>query len=538
MAARVMETRRSPDEFDVWMGRIQERARPAAGPFFLVEPEVPLFDVYLDAFEALSPKQRQVHNCSCCRHFLRRYGGAVTVAENGEVVPLFWALADEQTDGVYEGVEDALARAVRAAPIRAVLIDSAEEWGNRATGSWSHFGVPSLARWRHPRKAAHEEAAEKREERGMLARALEEFSPEMVKQAQALLEADQLYRSEKVLGVAVWLDRLHARLAGVENRRLRDNLLWLAAATAPPGFAHVRSTMIGTLLDDLAQKLPIEAVRERFAAKMHPLQYQRPTAAPSEGQIAHAEKVVAELGAAGSLGRRFAKLEDLQTTWRPRDAAPSRPAGGGVFDYLRPGRSSGDVDLGAPPAPITWEKFARTVLPKAEQIELLLPERAAPYSALITASDPNAAPIIQWDRPEKRNPVTWYLYNGGSSPDAWNLPVIGWHPVTAIALSPPQWYPELPMDHHGKGVHLILEGCRDLRHGFAGGGGGGLFPEFLKSELREVRHTLEAHFLRAMIAGKDEASACGLRLAGNNWGAVVRVTAEGVKTSYRLDRWD
>ena len=64
-----------------------------------------------------------------------------------------------------------------------------------------------------------------------------------------------------------------------------DNLTWLAVATAPAGFCHVRSSMIGTLLEDVAAGMPFDAIKQRFDAKMHPLQYQRPTAMPSVPSI-------------------------------------------------------------------------------------------------------------------------------------------------------------------------------------------------------------------------------------------------------------
>ncbi len=56
---------------------------------------------------------------------------------------------------------------------------------------------------------------------------------------------------------------------------------------------------------------------------------------------------------------------------------------------------------------MTWEKFARTVLPDAETIELYVPAEAAPYVAMVTAANPQAPPILQWDRAERRNPVSW-----------------------------------------------------------------------------------------------------------------------------------
>src|SRR2546425_8355197 len=76
--------------------------------------------------------------------------------------------------------------------------------------------------------------------------------------------------------------------------------------------------MFGTLLEDISNGLPLPEVSKRFAEKMHPLRYQRPQAAPSEGQLAQAEKIVAQLGAAGSLARRFARLEEVETIWTPK----------------------------------------------------------------------------------------------------------------------------------------------------------------------------------------------------------------------------
>ena len=158
-----------------------------------------------------------------------------------------------------------------------------------------------------------------------------------------LLDSEQLYRSEKVAGPARWLMALHERLAAIKKKpHVREAIVWRAVATAPPGFCHVRSTMVGTLLADLAAHMPFHQVRRRFSDKMHPLQYQRPTAAPSAGNIAQAEKAMKELDAAGALARRFARLEDLQATlWTPpAPAAPPRE-GNGPFRSSEAGRMEG-----------------------------------------------------------------------------------------------------------------------------------------------------------------------------------------------------
>ena len=51
---------------------------------------------------------------------------------------------------------------------------------------------------------------------------------------------------------------------------------------------------------------------------------------------------------------------------------------------------------------------------------------------------------------------------------------------------------------------------------------------------------MEAYAKRAVVAGKDEAEACGISLQkGSSWDHTVRVTTkDDVTLSYKLDRWD
>ena len=180
-----------------------------------------------------------------------------------------------------------------------------------ATGKvWTHFAVGVPQAHAHPLLSASQVQAERREDHHMLARGLAEFPQELVERAHALLTSGTLYRSEKCIGVAAWLLALHQQLAGVKSARQKDALIWKAAATAPAGFAHVRSSMIGTLLEDLAAGLDSAAIKRRFDDKMAPSQYGRAQVAPSAGNIAQAEKVIAALKATGSLDRRFARQHE------------------------------------------------------------------------------------------------------------------------------------------------------------------------------------------------------------------------------------
>ncbi|MBC7978351.1 MAG: hypothetical protein H7138_25480 [Myxococcales bacterium] len=419
-----------------------------------------------------------------------------------------------------------------------MFLSSAASWGSAVKGPWPHLAVTPPAACVFPTTGiatAGQAAAERREDRKTLVRGLEEFPVEQVKRAAALLRSEALYRSEKCLGVAEWLIGVHDQRQKARSDRRRDNLLWLTVATAPPGFCHVRSTMIGTLLEDLVAGLPYASVQARFAAKMHPLQYQRPTAAPSAQNIARAEAIVAQLKTAGALDRRFATLDDIEAVWRPA-APPAQAKTGGVFSHLVARKEPRAIELDAPPTVMTWDKFSRTVLPEAAQIEYFVPASNQSYLALVTAKHAEAPPILQWDTPERRNPVSLYVYVNGSAPKDWNLPAEVYHPVTAITLSPAHWHSTSNASHQAPLALFVLEGARDLTYK----SGAGFFPEFLRSEYHAIRATMEAYAKAAVVDGKDKASACGISLQkSGTWNHRFRVIRrDGITQAYTLDRWD
>ncbi len=486
-------------------------------------------DVWKAYLAAFTPELRQHHNCHACRRFLEAYGGLAIMDERGNLTSAMWDPRDE--DHEYLGVFAAMAAAVARARVTGVHLSSEPVWGTPTTKQWTHLALRQEPHrvYRGKVLTAAQAMAEKKQDHDNVMRALADFSPEVIEQALVLLNTDALYRADKVLGPAQWLANLHAA-AKVGNR---TNVVWRAVASAPAGFCHPRSSMIGTLLEDLASGMSFEDVSRRFAAKMHPLAYQRPQAAPSEGQVKAAEALVEKLGIAPALRRRFARLEECETLWRPA-TAPDKGQSGGVFDHLLPDKSPPRLDV--PAQRITWTKFASTVLPDAVGLDVYLGHRVN-FGALVTAADPDAPPILQWDREGARNPVSWYLYNGGSTPAQWCVPS-GWAHVDAVVPNPVGWHrgaTDKKLEHQGERAFLIVRGARDSRHE---GAGAGLFPEILKSELHAARSVIEAHSRKSKIEGYDQSTACGVVVAEKDE-VRVRVThRSGNRFEYIIDRWD
>lgn len=517
-------------DYDAFLGRMNERflanCDSGAKPLFTTDAE-DLWSLYLGAFS--DQAERQYHNCHACRQFVERFGALATIGDDGMVAPAMWH--EDDAPEAYRPALAAMAKAVRRAKVTGVFLSSDAVWGTPETGVWHHLAVRPAASmvFKRATQTAGQAMAEKREDFKTVMHALNEFTQPHLENALTLLRSDALYRSEKVLGQAEWLHGLHVARAAAHGAG-KANAVWRAIATAPDGFCHPRSSMIGTLLEDIAAGKDFGEVSRAFAAKMDPLAYQRPQAAPTAGAIAAAEKVMQQLGAAGALARRFARLDEVQALWRPMPKKDEAPAGG-VFGHLKP-KGATAPSMRLPAKTMTWDKFQRTVLPTAERIEFLAPSHGS-YAALVTAVNAEAPPILQWDREDARNPVSWYLWNGGSPAAQWGLRGEEFHEVAAVALKPSMW--NRGYEHQGAAVLFVIADARETRMA-----GAALFPEILKAEFHGIRSVIEAYSRGASIEGLDDQHAAGVMLSKGNkaWNATVRVWSAGRPLDYRLDRWD
>lgn len=519
------------DQYIEFLSSVRKRFKSMvdAGTQLFTTSATGLYEAYL---AGLPEESRQHYNCRCCKDFIERYGSLVTISKNGVMQSALWD--ENETPPFFFASVYNMKELVLREKVSGVFYSEFQTLGQPFTGEWEHLSatLPKELVFRPNLTNARQLRAEKREDFKMLINALLEYPLEVVDQAYMLLKTESLERSEKTLGVAEWFKDLIERRAEVKNYRDKENLTWLAVATAPNGFCHVRSSMIGTLLDDIASGMDFEDISRRFADKMDSLKYQRPQAAPSAGNIAEAERIVEKLGIQRSFARRFARLDELETLWTPKGKKEPVKSGG-MFSHLEAKGKTERPKLDMPAITMTWKKFSETVLPFAEEIEYNVKSLSDNYSAILTAVHEDAPPILKWDTEEKRNPFSWYVYNGGSPASRWNLSP-GYRKVTGITLQPSMWHDENA--HQGKSVFFIIEGAKDTMYQ---GAGSALFPEILKSELRAIRSTIEAYSRNETIEGYDEASACGVRLQyGSNWSTLIRVTTKTGTAIYKLDRWD
>lgn len=373
-------------------------------PLFKTNTEE-LFDVFL---KGLPEQDRQHYTCRACKHFVERFGDLVTLTEDGVMKSAIWDTTDIP-QYFLKAVKE-MKKTVEKSKVVGVFLSDERVLGTPKTGEWKHMAVElPCGRMSASRlKNASQLMAEKREEFGMLNRGLAEFSSETVETALTILQSEALYRSDRFVGVANFLKGLHDKCSSAKNGKVRDNIVWYAVAKAPQGYCHVKSSMIGTLLDDINSGYSFDIIKRRFDEKMET--YMRSQATPTENAIFQAEKVVAKLGIAESLERRYATIEEIpEFLWKKKEKKVATKAKkGGVFGHIPTveSQSATTNELNLPTSVMTWEKFKRTVLPTADKIEAKV-DNLGRLMAMIMASDPTTPNILQWD-----NPFSWYYHKG------------------------------------------------------------------------------------------------------------------------------
>jgi hypothetical protein len=492
-----------------------------------------LFNKYLVAFPTM--QDRQYHHCNCCHSFLRRFGSLVVLTEAGGVRSALWDESLLPARHPYRSVAKALREAVESGPVVDQFLWDERDWGTAEAGGFTHFHVAPAAEhlWMRRDLTAEQAMAARREDRRHLARAVGEMDRDALRRAVGMLRAGELSRGEKLVEWAEWLVALQDAANSNASRHQREflnRLLWRAVSEAPAGWCTPRSSSLGALVDDLASGVRVAEVVRRHEERMDPLKYQRPTAPVLAGNVAQAECLFDRLGLAPALRRRFATADELVHLWKPR-AAP-RGQEGGVFGHLGASqRAKAEASLTASPVRVTFSKFRRDVLPRALELEVLVPTHGG-FCAYTTQADPSAPPLLQWDSEECRNPFAWYVYHNGSPASNWGLTGGRRARVSCVSLQPTMWSGEDAYAHLGKSALLVLEGCADRR-----GGSLALFPECLRSELHGVRSTVEAHSRSRSLERPEGQHAAGLRVQDGVELQVWARTADGV-ARYVIDRWE
>lgn len=368
-----------------------------------------LYQRYLAAFpEGTNTLFKKVteHECSTCKHFIRRVGNVVSVSDQG-LIRTVWDEAVGRAPYPYDRVASVLRDVVVAANITDLFRVGKNEniFGTPATRSlgtdgkvltWNHLHtgeIPSSLRVESPDQVR----GDYRTTVQVFTRGLTELAPSAVETVLSLIEANSLYRgAEHKAAVVQFMAAQQAYQ--VKEERERTILAW-THATGPA--SRFRNTVIGTLVQDLSDGVDVERAVASFEQKVAPTNYKRTSAVITPGMVKKAMETIQELGLEPALERRFAVIGDVSVNdvlWVDGSVQPAMK--GGLIDTLMkaaigPQNTKKDEERAED---ISLEAFVEQVLPTATGVEVFLKgEHLGNLMSLTAPVHPEPRQLFRWN---------------------------------------------------------------------------------------------------------------------------------------------
>ena len=383
-------------------------------PLFVTDAdEDKLYDLYLDSFPAGTNvifRKRREYDCSCCRRFVKNIGKLVAFNEDHNLVTIWDFDAKSEK---YQPVVDALAAYVKTCAIvnpyfvsRNMISD--DKFGtemnyeydadHKKVHTWNHFAVEIPKRFVCLPDDVATKMANWRDSSNVFKRSLEELTMDAVDTVLELIAQNSLYRGKEFQSLVrgFKLDKEFYDKLPVEKK---PSYVWLAPCGMSMNRLRIRNTAIGTLLVNLSEGMDVDAAVTAFEKVVAPANYKRPKAIFTKKMLEDAQKTVTELGYMGSLGRRFATLDDITANnilFCNRDAVPRVMGAVNPFEAMAKSVAIDPKKFGRAEE-IGIEKFIKDVLPTASGLELFMENRFEKNMvSLIAPQDKNAPSMFKW----------------------------------------------------------------------------------------------------------------------------------------------
>ena len=369
-----------------------------------------IWELYLDSFpEGTNPmfRERTEHDCSCCKTFVKNAGPMVSIVD-GEIKSIW----NVQVGGFYQKVADALAQYVESQPIENLFIHSEPRIGIdknyenlvEVVNTYEHFHVVLDSRTHQPGTLIGPLEAEYRARHDVFLRSLQEITIDSVETLLDLIAQNGLYRGQEKKSILEAFLKLKRQFDTL--RTSQDLFAWSHVFEQQAFVCKIRNDVIGTLLVDISEGKNYEEAVKSYEDKVSGTNYKRPTSLITTKMRDQAKQKLEELGLIPSLGRRYAKLEDIRVTnVLFADRSAKKRLSGDVFDSINTkGSTPKNFDT---ITEISIDDFIQNVLPTAESLEILFENKfKSNLVSLIAPEDLTSKTLFKWG-----NPFSW-SYNG------------------------------------------------------------------------------------------------------------------------------
>jgi len=359
-----------------------------------------LWDAYLTAFPSgTNPlyKENTEHDCKCCKQFIRNAGRTVTI-EHGQLTSIW----DVKVDDEYQVVADVLSNLVKQFAIKNIFLSTEKDLGtdhnhtqleDGTVKTWNHFHFELPSRFVMEGKRIGAIRSENTAYKEVLKRSLTELTIEAVETVLELIEQNSIYRGAEHKDTVELLVKLQKEMVKID-RPLRDIFYWKTSAVLKHG-SKIKNTVIGTLIEDISNGIPLDRAVKSFEDKVAPTNYKRTSALVTESMINKAQETIEKMGIADALPRRYAVTEDI-TINNVLFADRTVKKAMNVFEEMKndvPDNVKKYTNIDE----VTIDTFLTDVLPKADSIEVMFENsKVNNLMSLIAPVNLDALPILKW----------------------------------------------------------------------------------------------------------------------------------------------
>lgn len=367
---------------------------------FMVEP-LDIYASYLASFpEGTNPifRERSHHDCSCCKQFIRTLGRVVSIKD--DKLQTVW---DDACNAPYpyNEVAKSMSALVRQQYIVSHFYTKEPQYGVSHTyegnRKWQHLSgkVNSNCLTSKP-----DEMKGKKNLTELLRRALHELKETALVTVIDLIESDNLYRGAEHLSSIKNFKRL---LDAYLLSSAKEFFLWENVEDRAVRF---RNTVIGTLVADISEGVPLEDAVRMFESKVAPLNYKRPKTLVTPKMVDDAIAALSNLGLESALNRRHAKLSDISVN-NVLFVNNATLLKGSIASLMSNSVIRKSVNLVNAPE-VTIETFMKEVVPSCKNISVILENKHLNNLVSLTApAEEEVGKLFKWD-----NNFAW-SYEGG-----------------------------------------------------------------------------------------------------------------------------
>lgn len=342
-----------------------------------------MWNLYLDSFPAGTNeiyRERRLHDCSCCRQFIKTIGNAVVI-KNNQIITIWDFRTDDST---YQPVLDALSAYIKNHAVSDIYVSkfkkigtlqNYEEMENGQMHEWTHFFVELPDRFVD--KSSRSEGDIKggfRDTRNVFKRSLDEIDIDALDTILELITSNTLYKGEEWKGVLTEFRKYKKEYDNLSSDEEKELYAWEKSVKAGIAIGRIRNHSIGTLLVNVSEGMDLDTAVKKYEQIVAPSSYKRSKPIYSKRMLEDAQKKITELGYLDSLSRRYATLDDITVNnilFSNKDAGKRIAGASNIFDEMKKDICENPKKF-SKVEEVSIDKFISDILPTLSEVELYL----------------------------------------------------------------------------------------------------------------------------------------------------------------------